>query len=87
MDVPSTTRSPTTVNTWAITALQRILTPSFVIIDIFSLVIPYFFLFALLLHNNYDCLGYHIAAMIVSMPISIYKRHGLSQILIFPLFC
>ena len=40
MTVISSTRRPTTVNIWVVTALQRILTPSFITVDIFSLVIP-----------------------------------------------
>ena len=43
MDVPSSTRIPTTVNTWAVTALQLISTPLFINVDIFALVVPYLF--------------------------------------------
>ena len=32
-----------TVNTWVVTALQLILTPLFITVDIFDLFIPYFF--------------------------------------------
>ena len=40
MDVLISARRPTTVNTWVVTALQRILTPSFITVDIFALVVP-----------------------------------------------
>ena len=40
MTVLSSTRSPTTVNTCAVTALQLILTPLFITVDIFALVVP-----------------------------------------------
>ena len=43
MDVPSSTIKPTTVNTWVVTDWQRISTPSFITVDIFALVVPYFF--------------------------------------------
>ena len=43
MDVPSSTIRPTTVNTWVVTFLQLILTPSFITVDIFGLVVKYLF--------------------------------------------
>ena len=39
------TRGPITVNKFAVTALQRILTPLFITIDIFALVVTYLFAF------------------------------------------
>ena len=38
--VLSSTRSYNTVNIWVVTALQLILTPLFITVDIFSLVVP-----------------------------------------------
>ena len=40
MDLLISARRPTTVNTWVVTALQQILTPSFITVDIFALVVP-----------------------------------------------
>ena len=37
------TRIPTTVNKVAMTALQHILTPSFINVDMFDLLVPYLF--------------------------------------------
>ena len=76
MAVLNSTRRPTTVNTLVVTALQRILTPSFITVDIFALVVPY--LFALFLHNNDDCLGQQLASMLPLMSIRLFKRHDLS---------
>ena len=41
--VLGSTRRPTTVNKFYLTALKRIMTPSFVTLDMFALVVPYFF--------------------------------------------
>ena len=41
--VIDSTRRPTTVKNVAVTALQRILTPLFITVDIFALVVPYLF--------------------------------------------
>ena len=41
-----------TVNTWVVTALQLISTPSFITVDIFPIVVLYIFLFAFFLHEN-----------------------------------
>ena len=43
MAVLSSTRRSTTVNAWIVTALKLFLTPSFITVDIFVLVVPYFF--------------------------------------------
>ena len=43
MAVPSSKRSPNTVNTLVLTAFQCILTPAFITVVIFSLVVPYLF--------------------------------------------
>ena len=43
MAVLGSTRRPTTVNRLDVSDLQRIMTPSFVPFDIFSLVVPYLF--------------------------------------------
>ena len=43
IDVPSSTIRPNNENTWVVTALQLILTPLFVTIDIFALIVPYLF--------------------------------------------
>ena len=44
MAVPiGSTRGPTSVNKLAVSALQRILTPLFIAIDMFDLVVPYLF--------------------------------------------
>ena len=42
MSVIGSIRIPTTVNKLDVTALQCIMTPSFVSLDIFALVVPYF---------------------------------------------
>ena len=41
--VTSSKIRPTTVNTWVVTALQRISTPLFITVDIFALVVPCLF--------------------------------------------
>ena len=43
MAVLISTRRPTTVEKLVVAALQHILTPSFITVDIFALVIPHFF--------------------------------------------
>ena len=43
MDVIVSTRRPSTVNNSSVTALRHIMTPSFVILDMYALVIPYLF--------------------------------------------
>ena len=43
MDVLGSTRIPTVVNKLAMVVLQRIMTPSFVSLEIFVLVVPYLF--------------------------------------------
>ena len=84
-DIIGSTRIPTTVNTLAVTDLQRILTPSFVTIDMLALVVPYLF-GILLVFNNDNCLGHNISAMMPLIPIRIYKRHDLSTNIIISLF-
>ena len=59
----------TTVNMMDVTALHRIMTPSFVSLEMFSI---------LLVHNNDDWLGYNLAAMIPFMPLWLYKRYDMS---------
>ena len=76
MSVLGSTRRPTTVKKLVVTALQRILTPSFITVDIFTLVAPY--LFALFSHNNYDCLGHQLDAMMPFMLVNIYKMYDMS---------
>ena len=46
MAVLGSTIRPTTVHNWVVTALQCILTPSFITVDMFALVVSYFFMFA-----------------------------------------
>ena len=77
MAVLISTRRPTTVNKLAVTALQRILTPSFITFDIFALVVPYLFTVCFV-HNNDDCLGQQLDAMMPAVPVRFYKRHDLS---------
>ena len=60
---------PTTVNTWVVDALQHILTASLITVDIFVLFVPYLFS-VWFSHNNYDCLGQQISAMIPYIPIN-----------------
>ena len=43
MDVLGSTRKHNTFNDLAVTALQHIITPSFVALDMFALVVPYLF--------------------------------------------
>ena len=43
MDALGSTRRPTNVNKLDVTALQRILTPSFITVDMFALVVLYLF--------------------------------------------
>ena len=43
MDAIGSTRRPTIVNKLGVTALQRIMTPSFVSLGMFALVVPYLF--------------------------------------------
>ena len=76
--LPSSRLRPTTVNTWVMTALQWILTPLFISVDIFALVVPYFFLFDLFLHNNYDCLVHKLDPIMTYMPVRLYKCHDVS---------
>ena len=45
MDVLGSTRRPTTANKLTVIVLQRIMTPLFVTLDMFALVVTYFFLF------------------------------------------
>ena len=78
MPVPSSTRRSTTVKKWVVTDLQQILTPSFITVDIFALVIPYFLLIFFFLHKNDDFLGHQIDTMMFFMTIILYKRNGLS---------
>ena len=61
----------------AVTALQRILTPSLITVEMFALVVPCLFAVCFV-NNNYECLGQNIAAMIPFVPISLYKNHDLS---------
>ena len=50
ISVLSSTIRPTTLKELVVTALQNILTPSFITVDMFALVVPY--LFAFLLHSS-----------------------------------
>ena len=59
---------PTTLNRISVTALHRIINPSFISLDMFAF---------LLVHNNYEFLGYHLASMIYFMPMRIYKGRDL----------
>ena len=43
LTVPSSTRRPNALNTWVMTDLQQILTPSFITNDIFAFFVPYVF--------------------------------------------
>ena len=49
MDVIIPTIRPTNVNTWVVTALQQIVPPLFIIIDIFALVVPEIYSYVLCL--------------------------------------
>ena len=49
--------------------LKCIMTPSFVSLDMFAV---------WLVHNNDECLGYHIDAMLPFMPMRIYRWYDLS---------
>ena len=55
-DVIGSTRRRNIVNKLAVIFLQRIITPSFVSLDMFALVIPYLSA-VLFVHNNDDFLG------------------------------
>ena len=68
-DVIGSTRRGTIVNKFVVIFLKRIMTPSFVSLEMFHV---------LLVHKNYDWLGYHIAAMVPFIPMRLYKRHDLS---------
>ena len=68
-DVIGSTRRRTIVDKLAVIVLKRIMTPSFVSLDMF---------FVLLVHNNDYCLGYQIAAILPFMHMRLYKRHNLS---------
>ena len=63
---------PTIVNKFFATDLQRILTPSFITVDMFSLVGTYVF-HVVLVHKDDDLLDQKISAMIPFMPIRLYK--------------
>ena len=68
---------PTTVNRISVTDLHRIMTPSFISLDIFSFVITYLFA-VLFFHNNDGLIGHQLAAMMPFVPMSHHKRHDLS---------
>ena len=68
-DVIGSTRGCTIVNKFIVIVLKYIMTPSFVSLDTF---------FVLLFHNNDDLLGYQLASMMPFMPMRLYKRHDLS---------
>ena len=69
MDVLGPTIRPITVNKLDVTALQQILTPLFITVDMFSLVVPFFFLFI----QNDDCLVQSPDAMMPFIAIKRYK--------------
>ena len=77
ISVIGSTRRPTTVKNLAMAALQHILTPSFITVDIFALAVPYLFAVCFI-HNNDDCLYQNLAAMITVVHIRLYKRHDMS---------
>ena len=56
---------PTTVNRMAVTFFHCIVTHPFVSLDMFDV---------LLVHNNYYCLCYQLAATMPFMPMRIYKK-------------
>ena len=68
-DVIGSTRRCTIVNKFIVIVLKRIMNPSFLSLDMFSV---------WLVHKNNDCLGYQISAMMPFMPMRLYKRHDLS---------
>ena len=76
MSLLGSTIKPATVNKFSVTALQRILTALFVTVDMFDLVIPYFFdiWFAV---DNYYCIGHQLAKMMPFVTIRFYKRYDL----------
>ena len=77
MAVLVSTILPTTVNKLAVTALQRILTNSFVTVDMIYLAVPYLFAVWFVL-NNEDCLLQKIDAMITFVSIRMCKSHDMS---------
>ena len=60
---------PTTVNRMAVIYFCRIMTCSFVSRDMFSV---------LIVHNNSNCLGCHLADIIPFVTMRIYKNHDLN---------
>ena len=68
-DVIGSTRGCTIVKKFIIIVLKCIMTPSFVFLDMFVV---------LLVHNNDDCLGQQLSAVMLFMPMRIYKRHDMS---------
>ena len=71
------TREPTTVNNFSMTDFQCILTPSFITVEMFDLVVPYCFA-VLFFHKKYNCLYQIIDTMIPFLPIRLCKRHDTS---------
>ena len=77
MSVLDSTTRPNNVKKLVLTVLKCILTPLFVTVDIFALVVPYLFSVWFVL-ENYDRLGQKIASMVTFIPIRIYKSHDMS---------
>ena len=77
MAVLGSTIIPTTVNKLDLNYLQLVLIPSFVVFDMFALVVPYLFSVLLVL-KNYDWLGRQIYEIIPFVPITMYKRNDIS---------
>ena len=77
MAVLGPTRRPYTVNNLAVTDLQRIMTPLFVPLNMFAVVVPYLFSVLFVLENYY-CLVHQLSEMKPFMPIRLYKRHDMS---------
>ena len=77
MVVVGSTRRPTTINKLAVIYLKRIMTPSFISLDMFTLVVsfpppPCF------ICNNDDFLGYQLAAITLLVSKLLYKRYDMS---------
>ena len=68
-DVIGSTIGCTIVNKFIVIVLKFTMTPSFVSLDMFVV---------LLVHNNNEFLDYQLADMMPLMPMRIYKRHDLS---------
>ena len=67
-DVIGSKRTYNVVEKFVVIVLRRIMNPSFVSLDMFSV---------LLVHNNDDCLVHQLAALMSFMSMMLYKRHDM----------